>query len=174
MKIIEFLGGPGAGKTTLSTRLFSRLKQDGKRVEFVREYAQELIFAGQEHLLADSNQLNVLAGQYTKYKNLERLGYDLIISDSSMSLSAVYASDTTLNNLMNLLSNTAEEEFDIIKIFVTRDPDKNFNEIGRIHTYSESLEADEMIRKKCGPFTKFLLPNDNSVNDLLKLLEEDN
>lgn len=42
---IAFIGAPGSGKTTLSTQVFTALKQSGKNVEIVQEWVRQDIFS---------------------------------------------------------------------------------------------------------------------------------
>lgn len=40
--VINFFGGPGCGKSTMASRLFSELKSKGVKCEYVTEYAKDV------------------------------------------------------------------------------------------------------------------------------------
>ena len=42
--VINLIGAPGSGKTTIATDLFSKMKYLGYNVELVTEYAKELVW----------------------------------------------------------------------------------------------------------------------------------
>ena len=42
--IINLIGGPGIGKTTIASMLFANMKLQKKSVEFVQEYAKNLVW----------------------------------------------------------------------------------------------------------------------------------
>lgn len=60
--IINFVGGPGSGKTALCSLLFAELKMRGLRAEYVPEIAKNLVWTKQFDLL--NNQHYVTMRQY--------------------------------------------------------------------------------------------------------------
>lgn len=46
MKVINFFGAPGAGKSTEAARTYVALKDRGVNVELVREVAKDLAWCG--------------------------------------------------------------------------------------------------------------------------------
>ena len=52
--VVNAFGGPGAGKTTSCWEIASELKKAGYCVEYVSEYAKELVWEGQMELLDGS------------------------------------------------------------------------------------------------------------------------
>ena len=42
--VINLIGSPGTGKSTLASELFSKMKWQGYDVELVSEYAKELVW----------------------------------------------------------------------------------------------------------------------------------
>lgn len=141
MKIFEFYGGPGSGKTTAASGCVSYFKQRGYDVEFSREFAQQVIYSQQEHLL-DSQPI-IAIGQYGQYYNMKCAGVPYCFSDSSITLSKFYGNDRDRQLLMPLLEQL-ETEFEIVRIFVERA--KPFKEFGRVHGEDESLHLDKQIK----------------------------
>lgn len=88
MKVINFFGGPGAGKSTAAAGLFYEMKKRWVRAELISEFAKELVWAGSSHMLA--NQHYVFAEQEHRQNRL--LGkVDVAITDSPILLSVYYA-----------------------------------------------------------------------------------
>lgn len=170
MIIVEFFAGPGSGKTTMSTGAFSAFKSEGIECEFTREYAQELIYKGREHILRDQNQFSISAGQYTKYKELERCGVELLFSDTSMSLCRLYAPATPKNEALFTVIDYAEKEFDIIKVFVSRV--KPYQTKGRLQTAEQARCLDDLVQKQCGPFDITIPGSKHAMPILVDKLKE--
>jgi predicted ATPase len=51
--VINLIGAPGAGKSTISSRMFSDMKTDGLDVEIAPEYAKELVWEGRTETFKD-------------------------------------------------------------------------------------------------------------------------
>ena len=49
--VINFIGAPGTGKTTICSLVFAHLKIAGYVVEYVQEYAKKLVWEGQFEIL---------------------------------------------------------------------------------------------------------------------------
>jgi hypothetical protein len=85
--VINLFGGPGCGKSTVATGLFSKMKQERHSCEYVSEYAKEITWEGTHALL--ENQIHVFAEQFRRqYRLLGKVSY--IVTDSPLLLSAVY------------------------------------------------------------------------------------
>lgn len=166
MIIVEFFGGPGSGKTTTATRVFSEFKQLGFDCEFTREYAQEAIYTQQRYQL--DSQFIVAANQYRKYKELELAGTELVFSDTSLLLSKVYGVNHPSNHLLAPLVDALHREFTVIKVFVRRC--KPFRPQGRVHTEAQSREIDILIRHKLGPFDYEIDGTEQGIQELVDKL----
>jgi hypothetical protein len=137
MKVINFMGGPGCGKSTSSAGLFHLMKKSGYKVELVVEYAKELVYDKHFNILED--QMYVLAKQARRMKRLSGT-VDYIITDSPLILTIVYNKGSeTLNKL-------ALEEFNKfynINFMVNRT--KKFEQFGRMQNLDESKEIDRIV-----------------------------
>lgn len=86
-KIINLLGGPGVGKSTAATGIFSRLKTKGINCEYVNEFAKEIVWDNASPML--DNQLHIFAEQFRRQFRL--IGkVDYVITDSPLLLNSVY------------------------------------------------------------------------------------
>lgn len=50
MKVINLFGSAGAGKSTTALGVTHQLKINGYKVEYVSEYAKQLVMSGSSHL----------------------------------------------------------------------------------------------------------------------------
>lgn len=131
-KVINFFAGPGAGKSTTATGVFSLLKMHDLNVEYVSEVAKDLAWEG---TLDDAHFLDIMGNQL---KRMERLRdkVDYIVCDSPLLMQAAY-SNSQLNK------DIAAFEFHKwanYNYFVKRT--KPFNPKGRNHNAEESHELD--------------------------------
>lgn len=91
MKCINFFGGPGSGKSTMASTIFSLLKKQGVNVELVTEVAKELSYEKRTNLL--EYQDYILARQIRKM-TIPYGHVDAIVTDSPILMSHVYAGDS--------------------------------------------------------------------------------
>ncbi len=87
MKIIDLIGQPNCGKSTLAGELFTSLKKQSKNVVFIPEYGAELVYEGNMFLLQD--QMHIFIEQLRRLKRLKNTP-DVAIMDTSLLLSIVY------------------------------------------------------------------------------------
>jgi hypothetical protein len=147
--VINLMGGPGAGKSTGSTRLFSELKELGYNAEYVPEYAKDLVWGRNMKTL--DNQIYVFAKQHHRiWRLLDQV--DVIVTDSPIFLSCIYGK--TSNTFKSLVI----EEFNklnSLNILLKRV--KPYNPSGRYQNEHEAKELDIVIEN-------FLIDNKISYN----------
>ncbi len=91
-KVINFIGGPGSGKSTFAYRLMAHFKINGVSCEYTGEYAKEKVW--DDHLKIFDNQLLVFAQQQHRLHRL--LGkVDYIITDSPLVQFVYYLEEFT-------------------------------------------------------------------------------
>jgi len=153
-KIICLCGGPGVGKSTVSTGVFTALKQRRISSEYVSEYAKEITWEGTHKLL--ENQIHVFAEQYRRqFRLLNKVEY--VVTDSPLLFNSIYF-DYYNNSLEKPifsreyadLSRTFFDEtfkqFDNLIYYLARK--KLYDPNGRNQTLEEAQEIDEKIIEK--------------------------
>jgi adenylate kinase family enzyme len=88
-KVINLVGAPGAGKSTIASQLFSRMKWEGYDVELVSEYAKELVW--EERMETMKNEVYLFGKQHQRLFRLKNK-VQYIITDRPLILSQFYNS----------------------------------------------------------------------------------
>lgn len=133
---VNFFAGPGAGKSTMSSRVFSDLKTDGVSCELITEFAKRKVWEG--NLTSLQNQFYITAKQqyhmWTVAKHV-----DLIVTDSPLILGCIYGNDPLLEPLIY----REFESFHNINIVLSRL--KPYVPVGRTQTAEEASGLDKTI-----------------------------
>lgn len=85
--VVNFIGAPGAGKSTLAAAVFAKLKMHGISCELVDEYVKGAVWENRMKII--KNQLYLLAKQYQKIARVSD-SVDIIITDSPVVLGIYY------------------------------------------------------------------------------------
>ena len=139
MQVINFIAGPGAGKSTLCSGLFHYMKisHNYDSVEFVHEYAKELTWDERFKCLQD--QLSILGHQNNMMNRL--IGkVDWVVTDTCLVLGLLYAPDSYFKNFEPLLMEVFNS-YNNFNIFVERP--STYEPIGRNQTHEEAIEVDK-------------------------------
>lgn len=153
MKTINLFGSAGAGKSTTALGIAHILKINGYKVEYVSEYAKQLVMSGCQNLL--THQEHVFTNQLFQMNILKDKELDYIVTDSPLLLSAFYGNkyNTSTENLKKLIFEHFNN-FDNINYFIERAHE--YDPVGRIQSAEESMEdSSDLIQ--------FLKMNDTKV-----------
>lgn len=143
--VVNAFGGPGVGKTTCSWEIASELKKQGLCVEYVSEYAKELVWDDNLQMLDGTvEHQKILLDE--QEKRIQRLigKADVVVTDSPLLLNLTYCRDCPEDYKQEVL-----ERFNSYNNFcflVKRDPSLDFEDRGRIHNLEESIEKDKEIQ----------------------------
>lgn len=138
--VINLLGGPCTGKSTLAAELFSSLKKIGVECELVMEYAKDKVWEESFHTL--DNQIYVFGKQLHRMWRLKDK-VDVIVTDSPLLLSMLY--DKKKSKTLRKLVIEQYNEFDNLTYFIKRNFE--YNENGRYQTEKEAKDLDEKLLK---------------------------
>lgn len=139
---INFFSGPGAGKSTIASRVFSDLKIEGYDVEHISEYIKLWAHEGRKPKSFD--QLYVFA-QQLHLEDVTLQHVEHIVTDSPILLNTAYAKLYGFSGYEHMirLSGLFDVQFPPINFFIERSvPYKN---AGRYQSYEEALAFDKML-----------------------------
>jgi len=180
-KIINFFGGPGIGKSTQASGLFTEMKKHHMSVEYTYEFPKEVAWEGNVSQLKD--QFFITANQH---RNISRLygKVDYIIVDSPIVLGCFYeqrygegypASHYSMSGLSNFLW-TLFKQYDNINILLKRN-DETYDTNGRLQDLREAIEIDNDIKETLDvnsiPYSEFIV-NNNTALEIYEYLKESN
>ena len=171
-KIINLFGGPGIGKSTQASGLFTEMKRNHMSVEYTYEFPKEVAWEGNISQLKD--QFFITANQH---RNISRLygKVEYIIVDSPIVLGCFYeqrygdgypASFYEMTGFSNFLWDLFKR-YDNINILLNRNND-TYDPNGRLQNLQEAQEIDADIKETLLvnniPFTEFTVCNNTSVD----------
>jgi nicotinamide riboside kinase len=138
--VVNLVGGPGVGKSTLSANLFAKLKMSGLDVELAPEYVKDLVW--EESFKKIENQIYIFGKQHNRLYRLNNK-VKVIITDSPLLNSIVYYNGKNPNfeplviwefKQMNNLTFYLERSFDYVQN-------------GRMQTLEGAKQVDENYKE---------------------------
>jgi len=171
-KIINFFGGPGIGKSTQASGLFTEMKKHHMSVEYTYEFPKEVAWEGNISQLKD--QFFITANQH---RNISRLygKVDYIIVDSPIILGCFYeqrygdgypASHYGMSGLSKFLWNLFKQ-YNNINILLTRN-NETYDPNGRMQDLKEAIEIDNDIKETLTinsvDFKEFSVDNNTAIS----------
>ena len=165
---INFFGGAGAGKSTISAATFAKLKYIDINCELVTEYAKDRVW--NQDLFTLSNQIYVFGKQHHRMFRVKDK-VDVIVTDSPFLLSLIYGKDMS-KSFENLV---LEEfyKFDNVNIFLRRI--KRYQPIGRLQTEDEAKTVDTSVKTmldKYGISYHEIIATTSTADEVLTLVSE--
>ena len=170
---INIFGGPGIGKSTIATYVFSELKQKGYSVEYIPEFIKKwtyipIIPKGFDGVFCSITQTRdediVLRGET-----------EFIVTDSPIFLQYFYDNYHNAPGAEGFLSIAKELEkmYPSLNILLERN-DKFYQELGRYEKLPEAKEIDkkveEMLNSLSVSFKKF---QSEKIKDIMIYIEQE-
>lgn len=142
MLVVNFIGGPCAGKTTNALGLAYLLKRDYVACTLALEYMGNMIHSAREDLLSDQNF--IFGQQNHSLEMLRGRGYDIVVTDAPLINSAYYAGEGYSDAFREHVWQTFGR-YDNFNVFLERN--HPYSQTGRIHTEVEADRAALSIRR---------------------------
>ena len=133
MIVVNFIGAPGAGKSTGAAYIFSQLKMAGINAEYISEFAKDKTWG--EDFLSLQCQEYVFGKQSMRLFRVKDK-VDVVITDSPLILSILYNKSEVLGQSFNQTVLNVFNSYNNIIYFVNRT--KPYNPSGRNQTQEES------------------------------------
>jgi len=161
---LNFFAGPGSGKSSIATGVFSLLKHHDVNCEYTGEYAKTLAWDGR--LTGKVNSLKIFAEQHHRQFILDGK-VDVIISDSPLLLCSAYVKP--FDELFHAMVAREFKKYDNINYFILRE--KAFIQKGRKENEEDAKKLDNdifsLLEREQIPF-KVVDGNYNAVNDIVE------
>ena len=175
-KIINFVGGPGTGKTAMCCWLFAELKMRGKKVEYIPEVAKNLVWTKEFNLL--NNQHYVSMKQYELFKAvIDKVDY--VVTDGPL-LHGIYYNRHNEDNFCDVqkvenMIVSMLSEFDHVYIHVIKG-DFVYEKVGRLQTEEESRKISDEIARILESFSipyTTIRSGRNALENILDCIKDD-
>ena len=139
--VINLIGGPCSGKSTVAAELFARLKKMGIHCELVSEYIKDRIY--EENKTMPNNQIAIFGMEH--YNISTKIGkVDVIVHDGSFLNNVIYKVGE--NKEFDDLIISEYKKFTNLDFFIKRG-NIEFEDYGRIHNLKQSKELDKIIKE---------------------------
>lgn len=144
MKVLNIWSGPGCGKSTTAAGLFYHMKCAGIEVEYVQEYAKDMVYERRDNILYD--QIYVFAKQQRRIARLQDHAIEWVITDCPIPLGLVYLQPNTLSTNFHDLVWEVFHKYDNHNYVLTRNV--QYSPIGRNQKLeSEAVQFDQAVLK---------------------------
>jgi adenylate kinase family enzyme len=174
--VINIIGAPGVGKTTISALLFAKLKLRGYICEYVQEYAKKLVWMKDYDSL--NNQYHVTKKQYELLQQIS--GHvNFIVTDGPL-IHGIYYNKYNKDNISNIDKTEkyildSFNKFNNINIVLDRvnRVNRKYETEGRIQTEDEAKDIDIILKHllKINSIKYVNYPaEESSLNDIIEFI----
>lgn len=167
--VINLIGGPGVGKSTIASGLFYELKRMGVNCELALEFAKDKVY--EESFKTMDDQIYIFAKQYHKLWRL-RDKVDVIITDSPLLISLHYMKEDS--KYFNDLVVEQYFKFENLLFFINRTED-GYQTEGRLQTLDEAKTIDksikEILARRSEEISSYDIDRDTAIRTIMNILE---
>lgn len=136
--VVNLLGGPGVGKSTLTAAIFAKLKDAGIDCEMASEFAKELVWEQRNETFKD--ELYIFAKQAHRLFRLNGK-VDVVITDRPLILTCFYAQN---DKALSKFCLDRFEQYNNLNYLLVRE--KVYNPNGRNQTEDEARKIDSATK----------------------------
>ena len=142
--VINLIGGPGVGKSTVAALVFAKLKVAGKDAELITEFAKDCVWEERKETFKD--QIYIFAKQEHRLHRLNGK-VDFVVTDSPLILNTYYGAD---NPELVALTLSEFKKYWNVNFILKRN--KPYNPNGRNQTEEEAKEIDEILNNNLSKY----------------------
>jgi len=138
--VVNLIGGPGVGKSILTSDVFSQLKRKFVSAEISPEYIKKKI--REKSMKAVQSQIYIFGKQqYQQFTMKDDV--DVIVTDSPFILSSIY--DTSKCTLLKALILQEFNKYDNLTYYIERDDKIPYEQEGRFQDASGAVKVDNSV-----------------------------
>jgi len=138
--VVNFIGGPGVGKSIITAETFAKLKRKFIAAEISPEYIKKKI--REKSLKAVQSQIYIFGKQqYQLFTMKEEV--DAVVTDSPFILSSIY--DSTECPLLRALVVNEFKKYDNMTFYIERDDEIPYEQEGRYQDEEGAKEVDTRV-----------------------------
>lgn len=145
MIVINLFGGPGVGKSTTASGLFSLMKKQYLNVELVTEYAKDLTWEKRHNILQD--QIYITAKQNRRLSRLLDHEVDFVVTDCPLLTALMYTPKEYYPSYTPLVKEIFNSYNNINYILARQ---KKYVTTGRNQTLEQAIQIDLDIEQFLG------------------------
>ena len=172
-KIINLFGSAGAGKSTQALGLVPKLRLAGYSVEYVSEYAKDVVY--EENFIKLEDQLYIFAKQNRRMERVLKQDFDFIVTDSPLLLGYFYGLkyNTLIEGLDNVILNCVNKSNNV-NIFLHRK--HSYQQEGRVQSDVESQQDSDILQELLSKVAEGELHHfetdgtENTINEIFQLI----
>lgn len=143
MKIINLFAAPGVGKTTTGQILAGLLSLQGKRVQYIPEFAKFATLSKNEAALSD--QIYMFSKQENRLSVLKDSEVDFVIMDGPLPIALLYTPDNYFKSYFELVWEVFNS-YDNINYRLLRNNSLQYDSFGRKESEEESKKLDLKLK----------------------------
>lgn len=144
--IVNFLGGPGSGKTYLSHEVLPLLKKAGHRAYLVPDFAAMHVFEGNTHAIHD--HFSRTAETNRCIEQAEMAGHTIILVENPVLMSFAYMDDSVVyRNELLALVNTIHRQRPSLNLLMHREESFDYDAQSRHLTQNEAHQVDDRVQR---------------------------
>lgn len=142
LKVINFFGGPGTGKSTTAAELYALMKKQHFKVELIHEIAKDYVWERWNHIFREQDY--IFAHQHRLQRRLVGHDIDYVILDSSLLLGLFYAAEDFPPSFKVFLRDVFDS-YDNINFRLLRSGKFPYIEAGRNQSFDQALMIDKQV-----------------------------
>lgn len=140
--VVNLFGAPCSGKSTAAAYIFSKLKMAGVNAELVTEYCKDMVY--DDMSAGWNNQAYIFGNQLHRMERL-RGKVNVIVTDSPLLLSAIYANEKTLGAEFNCVVVNKFNSFENYNYLLAAPDGAEYHDEGRVHSQEQSEQIQREI-----------------------------
>lgn len=142
LKVINFFGGPGTGKSTVAADLYSLMKRKRFKVELLHEIAKDYVWERWDQIFREQDF--IFANQHRLQRRLVGHDIDYCVVDSSLLLGLFY---TPLDFPPSFKQFVREvyDSYNNINIYLERNPEIEYVQEGRNQDLDGAIAIDQQV-----------------------------